>query len=348
MNFNIQKIVLKSPSDLFLPPVNNAKKEQPVILTGLKIKNDSTVFSKFNTGKVPISASISIVNQETLQEKSGISNQLKSLIGINNVSTIKNSSTTKIQGIPSRSNNAITGSQFIEATKNMNRTERENMILKEIKSGNIPDFIRDLKQIDISITDNKGVKHNAKISVAPDYLAIGSNEDFVRIPMNPITAQKIADKANMSLPTKKIVDDIYKSADAKMSPQPLPASSSMMSNEYYKKHNQMVESQIETKGFNKNQLVAGHQKDIVVTNRLDNKPTQVAIYGWHQNNGKPIQPLSTVHENTYADYSHGVRLISNTVIVDGQKMDLKDVLADPELSKLFSDEGVINNSRASR
>lgn len=56
----------------------------------------------------------------------------------------------------------------------------------------------------------------------PDYLAIGSNDDFVRIPMDPKTAQKIADQTGTSLPTTKMVDDIYKQADTRLTPQPLP------------------------------------------------------------------------------------------------------------------------------
>ena len=50
----------------------------------------------------------------------------------------------------------------------------------------------------------------------PDYLALGSNEDFVQIPMNPLTAQRIADQTGTSLPTKKIVDDVYRQAEVKL------------------------------------------------------------------------------------------------------------------------------------
>ena len=47
-------------------------------------------------------------------------------------------------------------------------------------------------------------------------------------------------------------------------------------------------------------------------------PGKIAIYGWHRLNGAPIQPLSTVHGACYADYSHGIRLVSETVLVDGK------------------------------
>ncbi len=60
----------------------------------------------------------------------------------------------------------------------------------------------------------------------------------------------------------------------------------------------------------------------------------------------PIQPLSTVHGACYADYSHGVRLVSENVLVDGGTRSIYDVLQDPVLSKVLSDEGPIRNLRA--
>ncbi len=39
-------------------------------------------------------------------------------------------------------------------------------------------------------------------------------------------------------------------------------------------------------------LIAGHKKDVVITNRLLTMPKRVAIYGWHRPNGSPIQPLA--------------------------------------------------------
>ena len=62
-------------------------------------------------------------------------------------------------------------------------------------------------------------------------------------------------------------------------------------------------------------------------------------------NGAPIQPLSTVHGACYADYSHGIRLVSETVVVDGKTRSVYDVLLDPVLSKVLSDEGPIPHLR---
>ena len=71
----------------------------------------------------------------------------------------------------------------------------------------------------------------------------------------------------------------------------------------------------------------------------------MAIYGWHLRSGSPIQPLSTVHGAQYADYSHGVRLVSRRAYVNGRAIDLSDLLSDSRLAGLVSSEGTISNRR---
>jgi hypothetical protein len=90
-------------------------------------------------------------------------------------------------------------------------------------------------------------------------------------------------------------------------------------------------------------LTAGDKKDLVLTNRLWNNLDRVAIYGWHRQDGNPIQPLSTVHGARYADYSHGVRLISDTAYVDGKAESLMALLQNAQLAPVLSDEGRIRN-----
>ena len=89
-------------------------------------------------------------------------------------------------------------------------------------------------------------------------------------------------------------------------------------------------------------LVAGIKKDVVITNRLGEKPNRLAIYGWHKLDGTPIQPLTIVHKDTYVDYSHGVRLMKRTVIVDGKPWDVRHVLHAADLCRLLSDEGPVS------
>ena len=46
-----------------------------------------------------------------------------------------------------------------------------------------------------------------------------------------------------------------------------------------------------------------------------------------------------MHGARYADYSHGIRLVSDIVYVNGVRRSMAEVLADPQLAGLLSDEG---------
>jgi hypothetical protein len=159
--------------------------------------------------------------------------------------------------------------------------------------------------------------------------------------MNLHTAIAIADRFGFILPTKKMVDAIYLQSRFHLIPQPLPAGPQMRSTAYYWTHNQMIEEQVHALGVRLGELVSGDKKDVVMTNRLVANVGRIAIYGWHRGPGQPIQPLSTVHGANYADYSHGIRLISEMALVDGKLRSIYDILRDSAAAKLLSDEGPI-------
>jgi hypothetical protein len=260
------------------------------------------------------------------------------------------------EAIPIRAGAAGSGSEFMKRTEKMTPEQREEAILAEILAGNIPSFLRNFKEIEISRKLKDGKVHVIKYKVMPDVLAIGNDSDFVRMPMSPLAAQTIADKFGCILPTTQMSDDIYKSAETKLTPSPMSGGQykfweqRMTTNEFYTEHQRLVEEKCRKAGHQNGMLIAGHKKDVVISNFLNSHKDNVVIYGWHdsRNGGKPIQGYGWSHEVTYADYSHGIRLIANEVEVDGEKMDIKDVLADKTLSQLLSKEGPVKNTRAHR
>ncbi len=243
-----------------------------------------------------------------------------------------------ISAIPSRTHGAETGSEFARRTADMSRDDREKAALDELRSGNIPGFLKSLKPVTLHLA-SPHVEATATIWVMPDYLSIGSDDDFLRIPLSYDAATTIAGEYGFALPTPKMVDAIYAQSAFHLEPQPLPAGQMMCSNSYYVNHQTMIQRQLW--GQPQDELISGHKKDLVLTNRLRRTPHRVAIYGWHHRDGKPIQPLSTVHEASYADYSHGVRLVSTTVQINGTPRSIYDVLEDPDLAPLLTDEGMI-------
>ena len=94
--------------------------------------------------------------------------------------------------------------------------------------------------------------------------------------------------------------------------------------------NREIELQRTEAGIPVGAFIGGIKKDVVLSNSLLDAPGKVAIYGWHQLDGKPIQPLYVGHVNTWVDYSHGIRLIKKLVQVDGRQMLIEEVSqADP-------------------
>src|SRR5690606_19285035 len=109
--------------------------------------------------------------------------------------------------------------------------------------------------------------------VIPDFLAIGSDEDYFYCPMKPQLAQKVANLLKCSLPTRKISNRIYQSAVVKMVPEPIPPSPAMITVPVFEKHNQLVQTQRKQSQtrYPLGSLVAGNKKDVVISNKIFNE-----------------------------------------------------------------------------
>ncbi len=246
-----------------------------------------------------------------------------------------------IRNIPARPFFAMKGSEFARTISSMDGSMREQAILTQLIEGNLPDFLRRLKPVRLSRRLKDGRRITVSIFVMPDYLAVGSDSDYLLIPMTLPTATQIALRFGFVLPTKKMVDAIFRQSAFHFKPEPLAPCPQMTSTAYYVKHDERIKEQRQALENSLGDLVSGHKKDVILTNRLVQAVGKIAIYGWHRLSGVPIQPLSTVHQASYADYSHGIRLVSEIVLMEGKPRSIYGVLQDPELTNVLSDEGTI-------
>ncbi len=228
----------------------------------------------------------------------------------------------------------FTGTTFYDSVATLTWQAREAIAVDAILKGNMPNFLFHFVPVYSNYTDSLGKKYDAIFYVSPDYLSIGTNTNWARIPLTPMAAQKIADSFDCFLPTVKMVDLIYEQANIKLEPKPM-LNNRDSSNTMYQHHLIIEEQRKHKKG-----LIAGIKKDVVLSNKIFNytKQHKVAIYGWHQLNGKPIQPEYAGHINWYVDYSHGVRLIARNIIINNKKMDYIEVLQHPIYMHLLSNE----------
>src|SRR5829696_6252279 len=112
--------------------------------------------------------------------------------------------------LPPRPRDALSGSAFAAKISSLNLARRDREILAQVLSGNVPPFWRSFAEVEVEDA-SQGVPHRASYWVAPDYLAVGSDEDYFLAPVAPSTAQAVADALECVLPTCRMVDQVYRS-----------------------------------------------------------------------------------------------------------------------------------------
>ncbi len=238
------------------------------------------------------------------------------------------------RSIPRRPGNAPGGSVVMtHATHASDAT-----VVKQILSGNLPATSRTLFPVHLPGTVD-GRQVDLVVCVTGNYMAVGSDKDNVFTPLGLPEALSIAHAFDMMLPTTRMVDAIYAQADVRLAPRPMAPGPQMTSIAYITQHDAILKAQLKDNGGYAGKLVAGHKKDLVLTNSLARARHSVAIYGWHKGVNRPIQPLSTVHGATYADYSHGIRLVSSTAFINGRPIELRKLLTDKRYAKFLNTSG---------
>jgi hypothetical protein len=252
----------------------------------------------------------------------------------------------QVLDLPPRPAEAPGGAAIARDIRLLEFDAREERVYTEFAGGNIPSWLRILERVEMT-RQSGGREYRVTFWVTPDYVAVGSDTDYFLVPLSPQTAQRIADRVGASLPTAAMVDAIWVAARVRLDPAPIPPSPEMTTVQAFEDHDRLVRAQRIRGSAPPGALVAGHKKDVVITAQLDSFPGKVAIYGWHRPDGEPIQPLYAGHTDRWVDYSHGIRLVSRVIRIDGNRRDMLDVLRDTALAGLLSDDGVMVRARYS-
>lgn len=230
------------------------------------------------------------------------------------------------------------GGRALLAGLSANPIARDAAIRDLLISGRMPSW---MKPVPVKVAMVLGGRLRSLTYFAmPDYLTLGTDADHVSVPMSYANAKAVADAYGMRLPTRRMVEQIYAAAAARLAPHPQPAGADMRSTAYVLREDALIEAEKTARGVAPGALVAGHKKDLVDSPRASANPGREAIFGWQQANGVPIQPLSFAHDTSYDDYSQGARLIAPEAVLDGEKVPIEKILKDQTLCPLLSDEGV--------
>lgn len=238
-------------------------------------------------------------------------------------------------GFEARPEGALTGSEFISQVlgidpekykKNprqlgkLNREEIQNAILLQIELGNIPDFLRQPKAIQIPRAKGGSVT----VYVMPDVMAIGSDKDYLRVPITPVVAQALALRQGLSLPTKTIVEQIYQEA-GRTGHQTIgpnyfrgPEDSGFLDSPgFYIRHSREIDDLLEESP--PGTLTSGGKKELVVAPGAAAGDGTIHFYGLRDDQGRPIQTTSA-HGGAEGGYKHteyplGIRYCADMVVV---------------------------------
>jgi len=219
-----------------------------------------------------------------------------------------------------------------ELTSAVTTADVDKIVIRHLEKDHVPDYIGEDYWKEVVI---KGNGHELTLLVAPDYFALGTDEDPFRVGReSPFCAQRVADYYDSILPSTRILREIQKQADPKFAYTDVKVAPYNIPLAKIETHNALVAANnLANKIFEKagispgenDETAIGYRKSIVVGPGLDG--SKVAIYGGRWSSaGAIVQPYSTIHESMYSDYSHGITLVSKKAELDGRSVDLrKDV-----------------------
>jgi len=228
----------------------------------------------------------------------------------------------------------MTGTEFVALLRGKTGQAREQAILDAVRSESY------LPVRWMPIQTSAG-GHSAVLYVASDALRIGTPSDSVRVTVTHQGAQNLADMFGCALPTTKISRLVHEQAQVHLEPMPQAA---------WVNDGTMASADPDGRAQCHGRQQAGRpqwprglgRQGLGTDEPSDDATTQGANFGWFRGDGKPWQTLGLMHDTHHHDYSQSLRLVSRRVDLDNiQTADLLDVLTNPTLSPLVSDEGVL-------
>ena len=191
------------------------------------------------------------------------------------------------------------GSEFVSTFASKGYAAWEAAAFEAAKSGGVVEW----PWAEITLSDGT---NTCIVRVQSDDFAVGTLDDFVRMPLTPGRAQQIANLTGLLLPTALLTYRTWQQAQVKLNPV------AMVPNKYanlvqFAEHNEAIEAQ----RAGRTGLIAGTKKSVVVSNIY--RKGYVVIFAWYRpapdvfDNGKkinnpkhqPLQPLSNIHKKNY-------------------------------------------------
>ena len=271
---------------------------------------------------------------------------------------------------PRRTSN-VTGEAFMKSIAGDKRPsdwqQREDAMVEQLLAGNIPSWLQRWITVRVSRND---ASPDVKVRVLPDYLCVGTDDNYRHLPLDQQSAQRVADAFTAILPTAKICHAIWRRTpwERTIDAITLPTIRKMANKNFaqnstaaYDAHSLAVQEEVKRKGISPGQLVAGHKKDVVLAAVAKSMPDHITFHGFYIGkypaepcyetggpgpscNREMPTPAHPEGKGHFSDYSQGVRLVHPQMTIDGATHLVSNVLKDRTLCKLIA-EGPIDPPR---
>lgn len=300
------------------------------------------------------------VNMKKATQILGLGNHLKDQISDDGTLPETSTAHSETFTIPDRT--ASTGGTELlrqwGLNQDMNKKQEEltQKIIAEIEKGNVPDSCRNMKTITMQGAD--GTKISFRTSAG--YLAIGTNEDNIRVPLSGPMAKRITDHFGWTLPTAAMAATVDSRADIQLRIGGETYSNydlaHMADLEYARKHNVRAQKKLaeiaHQQGLTPEQLsqrlIRGEKKNIFIGQGATRGG--IGIGGLLDGNGKNIQSYTYPHgaekgpngePGFHGDYSQSIAVQDAMITVvtpDGKphQVHLYDALRDPQYAKILN------------
>ena len=235
----------------------------------------------------------------------------------------------------------VNGSEWLASLPEKSGPERDQKILEAVSSG--------LAYCNWLPITSQISGHQATFYVCDDAVRVDLEDGSrFRMQVHATLSQKCADIMEASLVTAKINDLTYKQAQVVLNATILlPVS--MTTTSKSKKYNELLEK----KRGGQTGLIRDCGKAWIVSNSLGKSANVAVNYGFYDPKAlykNPVgirlwQNVGTRHDRYHTDYSQTLILMDKKCEVDGQKMNVIDVMKSPELCELLSYEGVLKFTR---
>jgi len=271
------------------------------------------------------------------------------------------------------------GSEFVATVKNVRGPQLSRMALQAMFDEETPNFLDDRRECFTEAIIDGGY-YRCDYEVMPNYLAIGTDDDFVTWPLSIVDLQEYCDHAPIAwtgagggtvnewfIPPKKIVFTTWVFSDCKIVPQAFGAMATMTWPETILAEQERINGAMERNGCLLRAFVRAKKAYITAPNvKMEGGPNgngTLHFTGWYSFDpiipeertvgtldGKLVYAVQAGdeiggkigHEPEYFDYSHGCDLVYHEVLINGERFTFDEVCSHPKLCVLVSDQGPFN------